>query len=53
MTAAQERCEIPHKELRNVLRGLGVAAPEMQVFFQAPMGTGRVDMQFAVLSFAG
>ena len=49
LTAAQDRCEIPHNELKNVLRGLGVAPPELQVIFLAPMGTDRVDMQFAGL----
>jgi Condensation domain len=53
VTAAQERCEIPYKELRNALRGLGVPSPEMQVIFQAPMGTGRVDMQFGGLELCG
>jgi non-ribosomal peptide synthetase component F len=51
VTAAQEHCEIPHKELKNMLRDLGVAPPELQVVFIAPVGTGRVDMQFAGLEF--
>jgi hypothetical protein len=53
VTAAQERCEIPHKELRNELRGLGIPPPELQVIFQAPMGTGQVNMQFADLKVCG
>ena len=53
VTAAQDRCEIPNVELRSVLHGLGVPAPEVQVIFRAPMGTGRVEMHFAGLELFG
>ena len=53
VAAAQERCEIPHTELSNVLQGLGVSQPELQLIFHAPMGTRRVDMEFASLELIG
>jgi len=53
LALAQERCEISHKELSNMLQGLGVPSPELRVIFHATTGTRRVNMQFAGLELVG
>jgi hypothetical protein len=52
--AAKARCEITHKEISNLVQGLGGTPPELQLIFHAPMGVRRVeDMQFADLELVG
>jgi acyl carrier protein len=51
-TAAEVRSEIPHEELREQLKGLGVALPEISVIFGAPRGFIRADQHFAGLTVA-
>lgn len=47
--AAEAVCEIPHEELREELRRLGVILPNVSVIFGAPMGHTRADTNFTGL----